>query len=104
MEVIPIEQLREAVAMAIMEACKGVDDVRGKGIIIDMPESVDFQCVVVTGWQSLEMRSESIGTSEDTRAGGETSTRTETSEAESQDTGRTASGHDQTSETQYGYD
>lgn len=103
MDVLPIDQVRSAVAEAIMQACLGVDDVRGKGIIIDLPEFVDVQCVVVMEWQSLEIRSESTGTNEDKRAAEEKSTRSESQEGATQDSGRTASGHDQTSTREYGY-
>lgn len=104
MEVIPIDQLRSAVSQAIMQACLGVDDTRGRGMVIDMPEEVDIQCTVVFGWQELEMRSVSEGTSEDTRTGGESTTRRESDTSESETLENTANGHDQTTENTYQYD
>ena len=103
MEVIPIEQLRSAVSQAILEACKGVSDTRDKGIVIDLPKEFDIQATIVFGWQSLEIRSESVAASEDTRSGGESTTRFEDGQSTTQTDERTANGHDQNGETTYEY-
>ena len=105
MEVIPMSLLRAAVANAILEACKGVSDARGRGIIVDLPSEIDFQATVIdyNGWQSLEIRSESVAASEETRSGGESTTRFEDGQSTTQTDERTANGHDQNGETTYEY-
>lgn len=99
----PIGDLRAAVNQAIDGIAAAVADQRGRGLLVDMPESIDFQANLIYGWQTLEMRVESIGVSAETTGGTEASRRSEESEQNSTRNQFGEVAHDSRNTTNYEY-
>lgn len=101
--IVPISELRHYVSQVLDEIRYGVNEQRMKGLVAEMPETVNFQCEVVFEFQTLEVRRTSESAGDDTRTQNDTTV--DTGETVSERTGsqRVASGHDQTSTTEATY-
>ena len=102
-EFMPIGDLRSAVNQAIDSIAAAVADQRDRGLLVDMPEEIQFQANLIYGWQVLEMRSESVGVSAETTGGTEASRRTEESEQTSTRRQFGEVAHDSQNQTDYKY-
>jgi hypothetical protein len=102
-EFMPIGDLRVSINQAIDSIAAAVADQRDRGLLVDMPESIDFQAILIFDWQALEMRVESTGVSAETTGGTEASRRSEESTQEStrQQFGEVA--HDSRNTTEFAY-
>jgi hypothetical protein len=58
--IVPIADLRSHISQVLEEIRYGVNEQRQKGLLVDMPEEVTFQCQVIFEFQSKEVRKTSI--------------------------------------------
>lgn len=101
--IVPISGLRGYVSQVLDEIRYGVNEQRMKGLLVEMPETVNFQCEVVFEFQALEVRRTSESTGDDSSTKNETSTDTGETVSTRNGSQRVASGHDQTSTTEATY-
>lgn len=72
--IVPIGDLRKHISDVLEAIRYGVNDQRKTGLVVDMPEEVNFQCQVVFSFQALELRRESVVEGQDGRTGFESVT------------------------------
>lgn len=101
--VVLIDDLTDYVDRAIQSVNDAVAKQRNKGLLVEMPEKIDFNVEVVFAFQVLEVRQATTGTGGDSRTQTENTEDNGTSTRTGSNVGRTASGHDSTSETTYEY-
>lgn len=76
-EVVRITELGSFVQRTLLAINEGVSGARENGIVADLPDEVNFQCVVIDQWQALDALTTTTGTSETTQGGGSTTTTTD---------------------------
>lgn len=101
--IVPISELRGFVNQVLEEIRYGVNEQRMKGLMVEMPDTVNFQCEVVFDFQALEVRRTSETTGDDTRTQDDTTVDTGTTTSTRNGSQRVASGHNQTSVTEAEY-
>jgi hypothetical protein len=97
--IVPISELDGFVSQVLDKIRHGVNEQRLKGLLVEMPETVNFQCEVVFEFQALEVRRTSESAGDDTRSQNETATDTGESTRESNGLTQGLSEHDQTTKT-----
>lgn len=93
--VVQIANLRHYINQVIEEIRYGVNEQRMKGLVVDMPEEVSFDCEVVFAFQSLEMRRASVTEGGDSRTQDEFATDTGETTRTGEQLQTSYQGHDQ---------
>lgn len=101
--IVPISELDGFVSQVLDKIRHGVNEQRLKGLLVEMPDTVNFQCEVVFDFQSLEVRRTSESAGDDTRSQNETSTETGESTRTSNGLTQGLSEHDQKTVTKATY-
>jgi hypothetical protein len=93
--IVPIEELRKHISRVLEEIRYGVAEQRNAGLVVDMPEEVEFQCQVIFEFQSHVVTSVSKQSEESQQTQKETSSETSKSERTSKDEQEAATSHKQ---------
>lgn len=101
--IVPISELDGFISQVLDKIRTGVNEQRLKGLLVEMPDTVNFQCEVVFDFQALEVRRTSESAGDDTRSQNETATDTGESTRESNGLSQGLSEHDQKTVTNATY-
>lgn len=93
--IVPIDQLRHHVNRVLEEIRYGVNAQRLSGLIVDMPEEVQFDCEVIFEFQSMEIRRASVTEGGDSRTQTEVATDTGETTRTGEQVQTSYQGHDQ---------
>jgi hypothetical protein len=93
--IVPIAELRNHVDRVLEEIRHGVHAQRQKGLIVDMPDEVQFDCEVIFEFQSLEIRRASVTEGGDSRTQDEISTESGETTRTGEQSQTSYQGHDQ---------
>jgi len=94
--IVPIAELRKHISRVLEEIRYGVNEQRLTGLLVDMPEEVQFQCQVIFEFQSHVVTTVSKQSEESNQTQQETSSETGETSRTSKDEQEAATSHKQT--------